>query len=155
MSTTSNPPTAAAADDEIVTMRIFPAPREQIFQAFSDPAILAQWWGPKDFTNVFEVFDLKPGGEWHLVMRSPTGTEYPNELKFVEVARPSRVVFEHLGPMHWYEMTMTLDEEAGGTRLTWRMRFESVEEAQKVRQFVAIANEQNFDRLHACLAKMA
>ena len=154
MSTTNNPSTAPAADTEIVSMRVFQAPRELVYRAFSDPTVLAQWWGPKDFTNTFEQFELKPGGAWRLTMHAPNGTEYPNESEFVEVVPPERIVFVHLRPMHWYQMTMTFDAEGGGTRLTWRMRFDSIEEFNKVKQFIAIANEQNFDRLQTCLTAM-
>ena len=149
-----NEPTAPAADEEIVSMRVFKAPREHVFRAFSNPAVLAQWWGPKGFTNTIAEFDLKPGGNWRLTMHAPGGGEYHNESRFVEVTEPERIVFEHLGPVHWYCMTMSFDLDSFGTRLTWRMRFASVEEAGKLKQFIAIANEQNFDRLEACLAAM-
>lgn len=154
MNTTIKEPTAPATDEEIVSMRVIPAPREKVFRAFSDPTVLAQWWGPKDFTNRIETFELKPEGRWLLTMCAPNGAEYHNESRFVEVTEPAQIVFEHLGPVHWYHMVMSYDEEAGGTRLTWRMRFASVEEANKLKQFIAIANEQNFDRLETCLTAM-
>lgn len=154
MSNTTKTPTAPAADDEIVNMRVLNATPEKVFRAFSDPTLLARWWGPKDFTNTIDVFEFQPGGNWKLVMRAPSGAEYANESRFIEISEPNRIVFEHLGPVHWYEMTMTFNSEGGGTRLTWRMRFASVEEASKIRQFIAGANEQNFDRMEACLAEM-
>lgn len=49
-------------DREILTVREFDAPRERVFEAFTDPARLARWWGPKGFTNTFQEFDLRPGG---------------------------------------------------------------------------------------------
>jgi uncharacterized protein YndB with AHSA1/START domain len=85
-------------------------------------------------------------------MRGPNGTEYPNESRFLEVAPPTRVVFEHLGPMHRYWMTMEFGPAEGGARLTWHMRFESVAEHARLKEFIAAANEQNFDRLAACLS---
>jgi uncharacterized protein YndB with AHSA1/START domain len=149
------PEQAALADREIVSTRVFDAPRERVFRAFSDPRQLARWWGPKDFTNTFHEFDLRPGGAWRFVMHGPDGTDYRNATDFIEVVRPERIVFLHLRPMHRFEMTMTFAEEAGQTRLTWRMLFESAAELDKVRQFVPVANEQNFDRLQAELATMA
>ncbi len=49
-------------DREIVTTRVFDAPRERVFRAWTDPDHLAKWWGPKGFTNTFQEFDMRPGG---------------------------------------------------------------------------------------------
>lgn len=142
---------AAGGCREIVSSRVIGRPREAVFGAFSDPNILAQWWGPNGFTNTLEEFDLRPGGAWRLVMHGPDGTAYHNVSGFVEVVPTERVVYDHLDPSHRFRMTMTYADEGGGTRLTWRMRFDDAEEAEKVRRLVTEANEQNFDRLQAAL----
>lgn len=139
-------------DREIVSTRVVDAPRAAVFRAFSDPSVLARWWGPKGFTGTFQEFDLRPGGAWRFVMHGPDGTDYHNATEFIEVVEPERIVFRHLKPMHRFHMTMTFAEEAGKTRLTWRMRFESAAELERVRAFVPAANEQNFDRLEEQLA---
>jgi len=138
-----------------VSTRVLDAPRERVFRAFSDPRVLARWWGPDGFTSTFQEFDFRPGGAWRFVMHGPDGTDYRNESGFIEVVSPERIVLEHLRPMHRFLMTMTFAEEAGKTRLTWRMEFESVAELERVRAFIPGANEQNFDRLQAQLAAMA
>jgi uncharacterized protein YndB with AHSA1/START domain len=143
------------ADREIVSTRVFDAPRERVFRAFSDPRVLARWWGPDGFTSTFQEFDFRPGGAWRFVMHGPDGADYRNESAFIEVVSPERIVLEHLRPMHRFLMTMTFADEAGKTRLTWRMEFESVAELNRVRAFIPVANEQNFDRLQAQLAAMA
>src|SRR5262249_32473036 len=104
---------AAAPDREIVSTRVFEAPRELLFQAFSDPAHLAQWWGPKGFPNTVHEFDLRPGGAWRMTMHGPDGVNYRNESVFVEVVRPERIVFDHLKTMHRFRMTMTFAEQHG------------------------------------------
>ncbi|MDY3552550.1 SRPBCC family protein [Gemmata sp. JC717] len=142
----------AGAGGEIVNARVFDAPRERLFRAFTDPEQLKHWWGPDGFTNTIQAFDPRPGGVWKLVMHGPDGSDYHNESVFAEVAEPSRVVFDHIEPVHRFRMSMTFDDESGRTRLTWRMRFEDAAEAQRVRGFVAAANEQNFDRLARHLA---
>ncbi len=146
-------PVENTSDREIVTTRVLQAPRELVFRAFSDPDQLAQWWGPKGFTNTFHEFDMRPGGIWRFVMHGPNGVDYQNESVFVEVVKPERIVFQHLKPMHRFHMTMIFDEQAGKTLLTWRMFFESKAECDKVKTFAVEANEQNFDRLEAQLAK--
>lgn len=141
------------SDLEIVSTRSFDAPRERVFEAFSDPSRLARWWGPKGFTSTFHEFDLRPGGTWRFLMHGPDGVAHPNESVFVEIVKPERIVFQHVSG-HRFEMTITLDEQGGGTRVTWRMRHETAEECAKVKRFVVDANEQNFDRLAAELARM-
>ena len=86
-------------------------------------------------------------------MHGPDGANYPIEKEFVEVIPEEKIVLRHLDPVHGFRMTMTYEDEAGGTRLTWRMKFHSAAEAAKVSGFIASANEENFDRLEAHLAK--
>ncbi len=140
---------------EIVSSRAFTASRERLFEAFSDPEQLIHWWGPAGFTNTFQQFELRPGGVWRFVMHGPDGVDYAIEKEFIEVVRPERIVLQQLGPMHRFRMTMTFEGSSDSTVLTWRMRFESVEEATRVRAFIAEANEQNFDRLAELLAARA
>lgn len=143
------PDSAAPA---IVNTRVFPVPVAELFAAFGDPALLARWWGPTGFTNSIQEFDLRPGGAWRITMRAPGGTEYPNESRFLEITPPKRVVLEHIGPMHRYWLIMDFASETGGSRLTWHMHFESVGEQARLKDFITAANEQNFDRLAACLS---
>ena len=134
-------------DREYVCSRMFDFPRERVFRAFSDPEQLAKWWGPDGFTNTILKFDFRVGGDWHLTMHGPDGTDYRNESVFVEINEPERIVFDHLRTMHRFLMTMTYVEFDGKTRLTWRQRFESPQEWELVKAFVPAANEQNFERL--------
>lgn len=153
--TTENQSAEADSEREIVGQRIIAAPRELVFQAFSDPEQLARWWGPQGFTSTFQVFEFRPGGMWRFTMHGPNGSDYPNEHNFAEIVRPERIVYQHVQPpMHSFTMTMTFIEQNGKTELTWLMCFESVAEATKLRSFIAGANEQNFDRLEAHLASM-
>lgn len=140
--------------NEIVSSRTFAVSRESLFDAFVDPVLLAAWWGPRGSVNEFAEFDLRVGGRWRFVMRAEDGTEYPMSKEFVEVEVPERIVLRHLGPGHRFEMVMTY-ARAGErrTELTWRMRFESAGEAERVRAVVTAANEQNFDRLEALLVE--
>jgi uncharacterized protein YndB with AHSA1/START domain len=145
---------AAEADREIVSTRAFPVPRAHLYEAFRDPDHLKHWWGPKGFTNSIEVFDLRPGGEWRLTMHGPNGADYPNAKTFTEVMPEERVVFQHHGPMHRFIMSLFFADDPAGSRLTWRMLFESAEHTAQIRGFVTAANEENFDRLTAYLQKM-
>ena len=152
LATLASNPAPDAPENEIVTSRVFRLPRETLFTAFSDPVRLAQWWGPKGFTNTMQQFDLKAGGTWRLTMHAPKGADYHNRSVFTEVTRPERIVYEHLEPIHRFQMTMTFEAVDNYTRLTWRMRFKTADEVAKVKAFILVANEQNFDRLAAHLS---
>lgn len=99
--------------------------------------------------------ERQPGGLWRFVMHGPHGADYENESVFVEIVKPERIVFRHLKPVHEFQMTMTFIEQEGKTKLTWRMLFTSAAECDKVKAYAVEANEQNFDRLEAQLARMA
>jgi uncharacterized protein YndB with AHSA1/START domain len=155
MNTPSESPAEANSPMEIVNRRILAAPREVVFEAFSNPDHLSQWWGPNGFTNTFAEFDFRPGGAWRLVMHGPDGANYENESEFIEIARPEKLVFVHLRPMHRYVMTVTFGgRDPEKTVLTWQMVFDPSPENAKLKHFIFDANEQNFDRLEACLKTM-
>lgn len=135
----------------IVSTRVIAAPRERVFGAFADPKQLTKWWGPAGFTSTFAEFDFRPGGAWRFVLHGPDGTDYPNASDFTDVTPPALVRYRHIDGVHGFTMTMTFDADGDRTRLTWQMAFDLPEEAARVRDFVLIANEQNFDRLAAHL----
>lgn len=136
------------ADDdlELVSSVLLDAPQERVFEAYADPARLARWWGPAGFTSTFHEFDFRPGGRWRFDLHGPDGATYPNESVFVEIVRPERIVFDHLGD-HRFRMTITLTARGRQTELVWRMRHETAAQADQVRPYVLAGNEENFDRL--------
>ncbi|MFM1650544.1 SRPBCC family protein [Brevibacillus sp. B_LB10_24] len=141
-------------ENELVTTRLIDAPRDLVFQAWTSPEYLAQWWGPKGFTNTFHEFDLRPGGTWKFVMHGPDGVDYKNKSIFDEIVPPERIVFRHVsGPK--FQVTATFENLDGKTRITYRMRFETAAEFDKVKTYAAEGNEQNFDRLEELLQKMS
>lgn len=144
----------AITKGEIVSARRIDFPRELVWIAWTDPVHLAKWWGPKEFTNTFHQFELKPGGVWEFTMHGPDGTDYPNQSRFVEITPPERLVFDHLSG-HKFRVTTTFETIDQRTNVTFRMRFEDPDECERIRPFVTEANEQNFDRLEAELSKMA
>ncbi len=95
------------------------------------------------------MFDLKPGGTWKYIMHGPNGHDYPNEVKFLEVVRPERIVFEHLVP--WYRMTILFESRGENTMLSWRQEWDRTADDEKFKAFLIQANEENFDRLAAHL----
>lgn len=137
-----------------VHSRLIDAPCARVYQAFSDPAHLARWWGPNGFSNTFSEFDLRPGGRWRFVMHGPDGSDYPNESLFIEVVPQQRVVIEHLNGHHFL-LTIRFTAQGSQTRMDWRQEFDSVAEHQRIAALVIPANEQNLDRLAAEVLNVA
>ena len=138
-------------DREIVTIRSIKAPRERVFAAWMDPAVLARWWGPKDFSNTFHTFELRPEGNWDFTMHGPDGKDYHNTCVFRSIEPPSYLEFDHLKEMHFYKAIVAFTEVAGGTRIEWTMRFNTEKELEPIRRFIERANEENLDRLENIL----
>lgn len=137
---------------EIVSTRSFDASPEVIFNAWTDPVLLQEWWGPKGFTNTFQEFDAKPGGKWDFVMHGPDGTDYVNSNVFVEVVEPRRISFDHKTEPK-FRLIATFELLNGKTELVFRMIFADRTELDKVKSYAPKANEENFDKLEALLAK--
>lgn len=79
----------------IVTTREIEAPRELVFEVWTDPKHLAQWWGPDGFTTTTSAFDMRPGGVWRFVMHGPDGRDYDNRIVFDAIEPPQRIVYHH------------------------------------------------------------
>ncbi len=88
----------------VTIARTFPARRARVFKAWTDPGELVQWWGPHGFTNALTKMDVRPGGAFRLVMRSPEGVDYPLKGVYREVKEPELLSYvenweEH--PAEW------------------------------------------------------
>jgi uncharacterized protein YndB with AHSA1/START domain len=112
-----------------VITRIFHAPRELVFKAWTNPKHVAQWWGPNGFTTTIQEMDVRPGGNWRLVMHGPDGKDYKNKIVFTEVVKSERLVYKHVPEAGTesttHESTVTFVELGGKTEVTMRMLFAS------------------------------
>jgi uncharacterized protein YndB with AHSA1/START domain len=118
---------------EIIITRTLDAPRELVWEAWTDPKQVAQWWGPVGFTATVHEMEVKPGGIWRLTMHGPDGANYPNESVFTEVVKPERIVFALQGgkegaPESRKEMIWTFEDQGGMTRVTIRQIYPTAEE---------------------------
>ncbi len=114
---------AAARDRELTITRVFDAPRELVFRAWTDPAQAAHWWGPQGFTTISCEMDVRPGGAYRACMRSPEGTRHCRRGVYREVVAPERLVFTFAwedanGPGHEMVVTVTFAAIDSQTRLT-------------------------------------
>lgn len=149
---------ASTAGRELVLTRVFNAPRELVFEAYSRAEHLDRWFGPRGFTTTTHAMDFRVGGAWSFTMTAPDGTVYPNYVLYREIDRPSRLVFDHGSsaerPDHFH-VTITFTEEEGGTRVTQRSLFPTAEARAAVEKFGAVElGHQTLEKLGEYLPTM-
>lgn len=117
---------------EIFMTMTYNAPRELVFRAYTDPALIPQWWGPRYLTTEIDKLDARPGGEWRFVQRDPDGNEYAFHGVFHDVSAPERIIqtFEWEGMPGHVQMETAVFEDLGGgrTRVVSQSVFQSVED---------------------------
>src|SRR6476659_6002821 len=86
---------SATADRESVISRVISAPRELVFEAFTEVRHLSRWWGPEGFTTTTRAFEFRVGGAWDFVMHGPDGTDYQEWISWTEIAPPERISLLH------------------------------------------------------------
>jgi len=136
------------SDREIRISRLLDAPVELVWEVWTNPEHIKNWWGPNGFTNTITKMDLKPGGEWNLVMHGPDGTDFKNKSVFKEIVALEKIVFEHIGPN--FLATIEFKGNGNKTQLDWHMLFETKEEfIQVVKTFKADEGlKQNVEKLN-------
>lgn len=156
-----NNPAPVTPDREIITTRILDAPREVVWEAFTDPKQVVEWWGPRGFTTTIEEMDLRVGGRWNHTMHGPDGTDYPNRSVFTEIVKYERIAFSHDAGKEGasgtgFEATWTFESKGLQTVLTGRMVFPSAAARDLVvKEYGAIEGaRQTFDRLEEKLERM-
>jgi uncharacterized protein YndB with AHSA1/START domain len=148
------------SEREIVISRVINGPRRLVFEAFTDPKHLAQWWGPDGFTTTTRSFDFREGGVWDFIMHGPDGTDFPSRIQWREIVPPERIAFVH-GEMQddpgAFEQTVSLVERDGATEVTLRTVFKTKEQRDGLveRYNVVEAGGQTLAHLAAYVAKLA
>lgn len=148
----------------LVITRLLKAPRDLVWKMFSDPYHLAQWWGPKGYTNRVEKLDFRTGGRWVHVMIAPDGKELPTDNDIVEVTPPRRIVFRNApadpkifgeNPPPGFTKALSFEEVEGGTLLRLVCTFDRPEHKDAVvRRGFSLGTNESFDKLEAHLATL-
>ncbi len=115
----------------ITITRLFDAPRELVYKAFTDPQLLPQWWGPRRYTTTVDKMEVRRGGIWRYIQRDSAGNEYAFHGVYHDAIAPERLVytFEWEGmPGHISLETVTLADQSGKTLVTDLTVFQSVED---------------------------
>jgi uncharacterized protein YndB with AHSA1/START domain len=149
---------AARNKSHVISLtRVYDAPLQAVWDAWTIPEEVAQWWGPRGFTITTHSHDLRTGGHWHYTMHGPDGTDYENTTQYLEVVPGQRMVYDHGGhkdrpPL--FRVTALFTERNGRTQLDMSMTFATPEIAVEMRGFIKKAGgEGTWDRLAEYLGK--
>ncbi len=161
MNTNPNDLINTTSRQEIIITRVFDAPRALVFQAWTDPRHLAQWWGPRGFTNPRCEIDVRPGGIIRIDMRAPNGAIYPMAGVYLEVIQPERLTYtsgaldENGKQLFEFLHVVTFAERNGKTTLT--IKSEVVKTTAQGRKYIGgfeAGMTQSLERLASLVAGM-
>lgn len=143
---------------DLVVTRTFDAPRELVFEAWTNPKHMALWWGPDGFANPVCEVDARVGGAIRIEMRAPNGVVYPMSGRFEEISEPERLVFissaldANGNSMFDILNTVLLEEQNGKTVLTLQARvLKATIEAPQYLKGMEVGWTQSLGRLNAYL----
>ena len=156
------PASSATVDREIVISRVIDAPRELVFEVFTEVRHLSKWWGPEGFSTTTRAFEFRAGGVWEFVMHGPDGTDYQEWICWTEIAAPERIALLHgesRDDPNAFESVLTFAPEGSdgaATRIVMRTVFRSKEQRDEaVEKYHAIeGGEQTLGNLAAYVAEM-
>ncbi len=143
--------------NEIQITRLYDAPVKLVWEAWTDPAQVAKWWGPRGFSLTTHSKDLRAGGSWVYTMHGPDGTDYPNDTKYHVVEKHSRLVYDHGAygdrpPL--FRVDVRFEEVKGKTRMRMTMTLPTPEAARETKKFIKkVGGDSTWDRLAEYLAQ--
>ncbi len=153
------PAQSATADREIVISRVISAPRELVFEAFTEVRHLSRWWGPEGFTTTTRSFEFRVGGAWDFVMHGPDGTDYQEWITWREIVPPERIALLHgesRDDPNAFESVLTFEPAGDETRIVRRTVFPTKElRDEAVEKYHVIeGGEQTLRNLAAYVAEL-
>ncbi|MGC0406308.1 uncharacterized protein YndB with AHSA1/START domain [Streptomyces sp. SAI-126] len=162
MATTSSNGEAAhtTTDREVVISRVIDAPREVVFEAFTQVRHLSRWWGPQGFTTTTRSFEFHVGGVWDFVMHGPDGTDYQEWITWRDIVPPARIALLHgesRDDPNAFESVLTFEPAGERTRIVMSTVFPTKElRDEAVEKYHAIeGGEQTLSNLAAYVTEVA
>jgi uncharacterized protein YndB with AHSA1/START domain len=149
----------ATADREVVMSRIISAPRELVFEAFTQVRHLSRWWGPEGFSTTTRSFAFRVGGTWDFVMHGPDGTDYQEWITWREIVPPERIALLHgesRDDPNAFESILAFEQAGDETRIVMRTVFRTQElRDEAVEKYHAIeGGKQTLRNLAAYVAEL-
>lgn len=149
---------------KLTITRVYDAPRDMVFNAWMDPELVAQWWGPNGFTMPICEIEPKVGGKIYMVMEDSAGlikkgSRYPMTGEFTEIDEPNKIVYTSAAimndkPMFDNIVTVTFEEEDGKTKMTVHIVVDNVQPgAEMALAGMEMGWNQQLDKLRDFLSK--
>jgi uncharacterized protein YndB with AHSA1/START domain len=145
---------------EIAVNRLLDAPQTLVFDVWTRPEHVINWWGPQGFTNTIQEMDVRAGGTWRFIMHGPEGYDYDNRITFIEVIKPWLLVYMHGADMEndpeQFQVTVTFEDINNKTLLTMRCLFNTIDEYDEViGTYGAVqGSNQTLDKLETYLSNL-
>jgi uncharacterized protein YndB with AHSA1/START domain len=145
--------------NEITITRVYDAPVQAVWDAWTDPEQVAQWWGPRGFTITTHSKDLRPGGHGITPCTDPTAPTIRNTTKYFEVEKYSKLVYDHGGsedrpPL--FRVKVLFSEKAGKTLMEMTMALPTPEAATETHKIIKKhGGNSTWDRLAEYLEKQS
>jgi len=137
------------SERELFISRTLDAPRELVWEVWTNREHIKHWWGPDGFKNTIHEMDVRPGGVWNYIMHGPDGENYSNESEYKEVVKPEKIVYNHISSPK-FQLTALFIEQGDKTIVTIQMLFASKKDKQMVIKDFGVDEglRQNTNRLH-------
>ncbi len=147
---------AEPGKQETVLTYVFDAPRERVFNLYTNPELLPQWWGPRYLSTEVERMEVKPGGTWRYIQRDDAGNLYVFNGVYHEIVSPERLTytFEYEGePGHILLVTVRFEEMDGKTLIIEKSIYQSVEDRDgMISEGMESGADESMERLEELLA---
>jgi len=115
-------------DNVLIHTRLLDAPRELVWEVWTNPEHIKEWWGPDGFSLTTKAMNVEPGKTWEFIMHG-WGKDWDNKVEYTEVIKPSLISYKHsgAGADYNFSVTITFEEVEGKTLLTMKSVFKSKE----------------------------
>jgi uncharacterized protein YndB with AHSA1/START domain len=143
-----------AESRELRMTRTFKAPVDLVWEVWTQPEHIINWWGPKGFTSTIHQMDFMEGGEWRLTMHGPDGTNFPNRSIFKEIVPLKKIVFEHFNPH--FITTVLFESKGEETIINWSLQFDTTEMSDTIIKAHKAdeGQKQNIEKLESYLSRL-
>ncbi|XDD48071.1 SRPBCC domain-containing protein [Leptospira sp. WS39.C2] len=123
--------------NRVIYKRYFDVDSELLFEVWSKPEHLTEWWGPDGFTLTIIRLDFSIGGIWEFVMHGPDGHDYKNKIQFLDIKKPISITYKHIGDGDGdvdvdFESRIIFEKSGDGTIFTMEQVFSSKQELERV-----------------------
>jgi uncharacterized protein YndB with AHSA1/START domain len=148
-------PNSSTTDRELFLTRTVKAPIELVWEVWTKPEHICNWWGPNDFTCTISKMDFRTGGEWNLILHGPDGRDYDNRSRFLEIIPFKKIIYDHVSEPHIIA-TIEFEDLGEETLIKWHMLFDSHEMLVKIAKEhkAEEGQKQNIEKLSAYIKSL-